>query len=99
MREEAVQTRLLQEHSRILQVSRTTSLTIPPDILHVSFGRKLRSHAAFGVSDKTKTRLNFAPGYDFAGYIIPTLSFRFRLNLSRLPAESKMHIVSTVQLT
>ena len=30
MRQEPVQTRLLQEHSRILQVSRTTSLTLSP---------------------------------------------------------------------
>ena len=34
MRQEPVQTRLLQEHSRILQVSRTTSLTVSPGFLH-----------------------------------------------------------------
>lgn len=58
MRQEPVQTRLLQEHSRIVQVSRRTtsltlSLSLSLSLLYISsFIRKLRSHAP--LSDKTK---------------------------------------------
>lgn len=83
MRQEPVQTWLLQEHSRIVQVSRTTSLTgSPPDTLRIFFQRKLRSRP-FRRNHRCHSIFRLFLFHDFIG---PPSSLLPSASLSLVPA-------------